>query len=370
MVTNIDIQENVNQQSWIDTRVTSEQAKLVRTLFPFSTPPLDVAKNCLLIDDPNLQLRSGFHDTSSAIFLAPRKDNRILVPAIAFDDNDPALNLWVMISDTLPKTHELTNRKWATWCGRNILQSIPTDLLTFTPEKGAKILEDSEEAKDIYKKILNGVDQSRDRLKTIMQSLGIGGGWLKYYTEELPQKALDEPSSTAEVIGHTFSGLDKKIGNAKNKFQQLSSEDRQLLNNPFRVTIKTKFTKPYAYFSYEVDAIRKNEPNAQEDVASVRDPLEMVGRTQGVNKDEVEAIFLPDNMDTHEVSIVKKRISDMGLGDRIKLDSEISGVERYATCDLRYKRFTPKLLAQYIEEGRFKPLVPVEWKETKVYKGD
>lgn len=274
-----------------------------------------------------------------------------------------------MISDTLPKTHELTNRKWATWCGRNILQSIPTDLLTFTPKKGAKILEDSEEAKDIYKKILNGQDSGRDRLRTIMQSLGIGGGWLKYYTEELPQKALNETKSTVEVINRIFSGLDKKIESANFKFQQLPPEDHKLLSSPFRVTIKTKFQKPYAYFSYEVDAIRRNEPKALEDVASVRDPLEMVGRTQGVKNDEVEAIFLPDNMNTDEVSIVRKRISDIGLGDRIKLDSEITGVERYATCDLRYKRFTPKLLAQYIEEGRFKPLVPVEWKETKVYKG-
>jgi hypothetical protein len=361
--------ENTTEANWLNTHVDTERANLVRQLFPFRTPPLDVARNCLIIDDPNIQLQTAFHDTSSSIFLSPRKDRKILVPAIAFE-NQPVLNLWVIVSDTLPKTHEVTNRRWATWCGRNILQSIPTDLLSFTPESGVKVLEQSRRAKEIYRQLLAGKDQDREGLRQIMQNLGIAGDWLKYYTEEIPQKALNEPIKNSESINQIFSGLEEKIENAEAKFRELSPEDRGLLNNPFRITIKSRFQKPYAYFSEKVDAIRKNTQNTLADEPFVRDPLEIVGRTQGVGFDEVETIFLPDDLDTSEVKIVKGRISEMGLGDRVKSASEISGVEKYATCDLRYKRFTPNLLAQYIEEGRFKPLVPAEWKESKVYKGN
>lgn len=58
----------------------------------------------------------------------------------------------------------------------------------------------------------------------------------------------------------------------------------------------------------------------------------------------------------------------MGLGDRIRTASRIKGVKKYATCDLRYGKFTTKLLGEYIKAGRLNPLVPIEWKQSEVYK--
>lgn len=360
--------ETKGDTEWINTHVDRERGDLVRQLFPFRIPPLDIARNCLIIDDPNLQLRKAFHDTSSAIFVAPRKDKNLLVPAIAFDDQ-AALNLWITVSDTLPKTIEFHNRKWAVWNGRNILQSIPTDLLTFTPERGMLAIKQAKEAKEIYTHLLERKkhDSDRDRLRQIMSGFGLAGGWFRYYTETLPQQAHDTPSSAESTVSGIFSGLDDKIRKSTARYYELPDEDQKLLDNPFRVIIKTKTKKPYAYFTYELDGIRRGEPNALNETDTPRDPLEIVGRTQGVDVNEVDTIFIPDDAPTEAAAIVKRKIASMGLGDRIKPSSRIRGVKKYETCDLRYGKFTTNLLGQYVREGKLKPLIPTEWKQSGVY---
>lgn len=363
----MDTLEITTKTHWLDTHVDKERAKLIRQLFPFRTPPLNVARNCLRIVDPSLHLQSAFHETSSSIFLSPRGDNKILVPAVVFE-TQPPFNLWVMISDTLPITHEVTNRRWATWCGRNILKTIPVNLFSFTPESGDKVLEQSRKAKDIYRQLLAGKDRDKEELRQIMRDLGIvGGGWLKYYTEEIPRLALDEPEKAAEVIDQIFEGLEGKIENAKSQFGELPPENQQLLRNPIRIIIKASFKEPYVYFSEAVDVIRRNLQHTLVDGPFVRDPLEIVGRSQGVSLGEVEAIFLPDHLDTDAARIVKDRISKMGLSKSVKPASEIGDGNKYTTCDLRYGRTTPGLLAQYIATDRFVPLVPSEWKDAAVY---
>ena len=360
--------EITTEANWLNTHVDTERANLVRQLFPFRTPPLDIARNCLIIGDPNLQLRKAFHDTSSTIFIAPRNDRKLLVPAIAFDDQ-AALNLWITVSDTLPKTIEFHNRKWAVWSGRNILQSIPTDLLTFTPEKGLQAIEQADEAKEIYTHLLEGKnhDGDRIRLRQIMSGFGLAGGWFRYYTDTLPQQAHDNPDSAESTVNGIFTGLENRIKQSTARYHELPNEDKELLNNPFRVIVKTKMKKPYAYFTYELDGIRKGEPNALNETDTPRDPLEIVGRTQGVDANEVDTVFIPDDAPTEAAAIVKRKIASMGLGDRIKSASRIRGVKKYETCDLRYGRFTTNLLGQYIREGRLKPLVPIEWRQSGVY---
>lgn len=305
----MDNPETTADSNWINTHVDTERARLVRQLFPFRTPPLEVARNCLIIDDSNLQMRTAFHDTSSAIFVSPRNDQKLLVPAIAFDDQ-PALNLWVTVSDTLPKTIDFHNRKWAVWCGRNLLQSIPVDLLTFTPEKGTQTLEQAKEAKTIYQHLLErkNNDHERERLRQIMSGFGLAGGWFRHYVEQLPQQALDGSDSAADTINHLFSGLENKIEKSTARYTDLSDEDQQILRNPFRVIIKSKSKKPYAYFTYELDAIRRGEPEALNETDIPRDPLEIIGRTQGVGINEIKSIFLPDDAPKDEVAVIKNEL--------------------------------------------------------------
>lgn len=367
----MDKPEITTEANWLNTHVDTERANLVRQLFPFRPPPLDVARNCLMINDPNLQMGTAFHDTSSAIFVPPRNGHKLLIPAITFDDQ-PALNLWVTISDTLPKTIEFHNRKWAVWCGRNLLQSIPVDLLTFTPEKGANALEQAKEAKTIYQHLLEGKnhDHERKRLVQIMQGFGLAGGWFRHYTEKLPQQALEDPNGTTKTVSEIFSGLNSKIEKSTNRFNELPDEDQRILRNPFRIIIKARTNKPYAYFTYELDAIRKGDPDALNDTDTPRDPLEIVGRTQGVDISEIDSIFLPDDAPKDAVAIVRKRIVDIGLGNRIKSATNIRGPKKYENCDLRYGKFTTKLLGRYIKDGRLEPLVPEEWKQSEVYKNE
>ena len=246
---------------------------------------------------------------------------------------------------------------------------MPTHFLTFTPEQGVRVIEQADDAKKIYSSFLEGKnpDKDRGRLEQIMSGFGLSGGWFRYYTETLPQQAYDNPNLAERIVNGIFSGLDDRIKKSTALYHKLPDEDRELLDSPFRVIIKTKTKKPFAYFTYELDGIRRGEPNDLNETDTPRDPLEIVGRTQGINANEVDSIFISDDAPAEKLAILKRKIGSMGLGDRIKPASRIRGVKKYATCDLRYGKFTTNLLGQYVREGKLKPLIPMEWRQSEVY---
>ena len=95
-----------------------------------------------------------------------------------------------------------------------------------------------------------------------MSGFGLAGGWFRYYTEQLPQQALDDPNSTVSTVGNIFSGLEDRITKSTRRYQELQEEDQRLLNTPLRIIIKAKTRKPFAYFTYELDSIRKGVSGA------------------------------------------------------------------------------------------------------------
>ena len=123
--------------------------------------------------------------------------------------------------------------------------------------------------------------------------------------------------------------FESKLEIADRQFARLIPEERKLLENPFRVTIKARFNSPYAYFSSSVAAIRENDKEQLEN-SPARDPSEIVGRTQGVELDEVEAIYIPDEIISTKLGeLVKRKTQVMGINDRLQPFSRMDGVTMY-----------------------------------------
>lgn len=348
--------ENINDQNWVEQLLPVERKDLVYQLFPLKTPPIDVARNCLLISDPELQLKEGFHDTTSSVLLFPREDKRVLVPAITFDGKRPPLNLWVLISDTLPFTYEVTNRKWAVWFGRNMLKRLPVAPLYFTPQKADKLLQTARQAKQIYEQLIAGSRDSRN-LKGLMAQF-VEGHWLKYCVATLPKRITEHDEPSIMVARKLFLGLEEKVESARELYSKLPPDDKALLENAFRVTVKARFSQPFAYLTKEIDDIRKNEID---DSDNVRDPLEIIGRTQGVSVDDVEAIYIPDDIFSTKIgTIAGEKVRLLGAAEKLKPASQMPSIQHYESCTDRYGKFTTRMLADFIKDGKLTPLIP--WK--------
>lgn len=362
--------EQGRSQGWYE-QLPLEQAQLVNTLFPFKRPPLEVARNCFLVADPQLQLSGGYHDTSSNILLFPRPDRKLLIPAEAFGKHHPEFDLHVIVSHTLPITHRENGRRWAVWCSRipytKSQYPIP---LGFTPVRAEGEVAKAENIIQIYKSMLGG-DTSpalQENLKKLMNQI-IQGFWFRYYTDQLPKMISDSKSEAEKIIAELFSGLDRKIDRAIKYWGKLTPDDQKLLANAFRIVVKTKFSPPFAYFGAGIDEIRKNELTEDRKLAIARDPLEIVARTQGVSTDEVEAVYISDGAKSPDIyPIVLQRLRALGFEEKVRPFLELNDISKYPTCDAPYARFNLGLLAQYLLEGKLIPLVPSEWQASNVLK--
>ncbi len=102
--------------------VQASEAKkdnFLNEIFPFGIPPQEVLDGTYIIADPELQLATGYHYTSSSVLAFPRNDRKVLVPAVALDSNHPSLNLGFLMKETMEKTHN-GGRRWAVWSGPNL----------------------------------------------------------------------------------------------------------------------------------------------------------------------------------------------------------------------------------------------------------
>lgn len=351
----------VSQDHWMKTLLTPEQRALVNSLFPFCIPPFEVARDTLLIKDPRLQLREAFHQTQSSIFLFPRDDKRLLVPVVAFNKSYPCMNLWVLCADTMAATCGESHRRWAVWLGRNLLNPRSERIgVSYTPAKADGYLKWAGEIKKIYGK---GFDGSRVDLEILSKLIGhfVSGSWYNYYVGDLPQMINDDPGKARKIVSDLFAGLEESFAKAEGIYASLSRDNKLLLDCSFPLVVRVKITSPYPYFSYEIGDIRKGKLDLS---TTPRDPLEIVGRTQGVRYNEVEGIYLPDEvLKTKVGQIVESRIKKGGLEDRMKTFSDLKaeGPSVYRSCDSRYRKFSVGKLVEFIREGQIVPLLPSEW---------
>src|SRR5258708_39930518 len=82
-----------------------EKDSMIATIYPFRTPPQEILNGTYIIKDPMLQLSSGLHLTTSSILLLPRKDKRVLVPAVALDAEHPSINIKFLAREGMPETY-------------------------------------------------------------------------------------------------------------------------------------------------------------------------------------------------------------------------------------------------------------------------
>lgn len=358
------------ETSWTETLLTSEKKALVDILFPFRIPPLNVACDTLLVEDPALQLHEGFHQTRSSIFLFPRDDERLLIPVVAFNESYPSLSLWVLISETMPRTYEGNNRRWAVWLGKAILENLRKAkyqdrnniMAGYTPERAARFLDRAEEVKEIYSVALRGAEIERGRLYGLMEYF-VAGSWSQYYSQELPQIIAEDREAGAVIVGELFDGLEVNLAKAGYVYKGLPADSRLLLDDSFPLIIKAKLNPPFLYFSDRIKAIRSGELDETSKL-STRDPLEIVGRTQGISHDEVEKLYLPDEVfGTAVGNVVQDRIRQMELLDKVKKysDLEAEGCQVYESCSARYQSFNSGALVKLIREEKLAPLLPSEW---------
>lgn len=355
------------QTHWTETLLTPEQKALVDVLFPFRTPPLEVAQNVLLVKDPGLQLREGFHQTQSSIFLFPRDDKRLLIPVVAFNESYPCMNLWVLCSKTMAKTYEC-DRHWAVWLGKSILSKksgYEDRRMSYTPQQANEYLEMAKKIKAIYADGLENRPMNLKELAALMSHF-VSGFWYEYYTQTLPANITTKKDASRRVVKSLFEGLEENLAKAKTVYDKLPEEDQLLLDDSFPLVVKAKITPPHPYFSAKmVETIRSGQLNDKNRLKPTRDPLEIAARSQGVQYDEVEGIYLPDHiLKTRVGQIAEGRIKQMGLKNRIKTFSDLEA-ERpfvYESCHARYTNFNAGKLAEFIKDKRLIPLLPFEWK--------
>lgn len=362
--------EQVGSQDWYE-QLPPERAKLVNTLFPFKRPPLEVARNCFLVADPQLQPPEGYHYTTSDIFLFPRKDKKLLIPTEAFGSYHPEFDLRVIVTHTLPYTHKENWRRWAVWCSRLPFEEKGRSMpLGFTPELARTEVARAHNIKQIYQRMLDGDGSPtlQEELKSLMSQI-IQEGWLQYYTDQLPQKIIDSKADAEDIIRGVFKGLKWKIERAKRYWEELTPDDKKLLANAFRIVVKTKFSPPYAYLAAGVDQIRKNTLAEDDKLLKARNPREFVSRTQGVSLDEIEAVYIPNDASSFGIyPIVLERMRKLGIDGKVRPISDLDNTPKYASPSDPYREFNLGLLAQLIHEGKIVPLVSSEWQESDLLK--
>lgn len=344
---------------WVN-RLDTESGALIKNLFPFKFPSLEVAQNCFLILDPALQLEKAFHQTTTAILLEPRRDDRLLLPAIALEDETP-MNLWVIGASTLEAT-TVGHRTWAVWGGRNLLSSIPLNILTFSPERSKVFLEQAQEIREIYGQLLNGnrAEALTTRLNQLMYDFGVVGGWFRrYYTEVLPQRIAVDLDQARVAVANVFHGLETKVARSLAKYHSLTPEDRELLSEPVQMTVEFKTRAPFAYFSGLALKVEDGQWFATEDRGEARNPTEIVAQTQGVVLDNVVRIYLSPSASSRIRVLVQERLKQLGL-DEALVYAEPTGVRSYTSCDLRYGQFNLDSLKRCLVEGSIQPLLPAE----------
>jgi len=259
--------------------------------------------------------QSAFHQTSSAVLVLPRSDGKFLIPAIAFDETHPSLDLEFIALDILPKTED-GYRRWGVWCRKSPLPQIWNNDTVYTPDRAVGFQLKVNKARRIYRNLLDGNQGDAVGLEEVFTGI-VAGGWFKYYTQTLPNFIRQNAEEVERVVNSVFDGFESRVEMANAVYSGLSDVDKLLLRNAFNFTIQVKPSEPAYYLEDEAHLMFKpgfNRWNEQ-----WRDPNELTVEPRGIGLGQVEAIYLPNEIRyTEVVKVASRKLVSMGFKNPLK----------------------------------------------------
>jgi hypothetical protein len=345
----------------IDVQEREAGLQRLKRYFPFGLPSAETLAGTYLVHAEEYQLDRGFHQTSSSALVLPRNDERLLVPAIAFGDNHPPLNLKYMLKEGLPITHEF-GRRMAVWWRRNIVAFDLFDSGNYTPEASAKAMSIAAETKNIYQKGLQGKEMDKEGLGELIGQM-VKNYWYRYYTRDLPNKiqASVNREAVSREVGLLFNNLNTDIGRARGVYSYLNDDDKELLHDGFNFMVQSRMPRPTIYMDEDIPVYlaggteQKNDQYFAEN--DPRSPLQITGDPRGTFINDVERVYLPDDIQGSKVdSIALNRLVTLGISpDKVGRLSELyaAGIEVYDSCQKSYGDFLWPNIREAIESKKF-----------------
>jgi hypothetical protein len=333
--------------------VQASEAKkdnFLNEIFPFGIPPQEVLDGTYIIADPELQLATGYHYTSSSVLAFPRNDRKVLVPAVALDSNHPSLNLGFLMKETMEKTHN-GGRRWAVWSGPNLFNP-DAAASDYTSQRAKEWRDLASNITAIYEDGLQGRSMDTETLGNLLRKV-VKGFWFQYYAQELPARIARDPHSVEEEIHRLFSRFTHLVSRAERAYSGLLPHEQSLVQNAFNLVFKIKMVQPQIYIDDTIPYLLRNRVYPKGD--EPRSPTEIAADPRGICAQDVEAVYLPDDLDSLQRQVAWDKLRQMGISpDKIgSLDYLTDhGPVKYDSCLQRYGKFTDSDLLRSIEERK------------------
>jgi len=330
--------------------------QVIESIYPFEEPPESVIEGTYVIVDPTYQFRRGFHQTSSAMLVSPhRRDEKLIVPAVALTSESPALNISVYARETLPKTFEGA-RRYCCWWGSNPLRLNRKAESDYTPERAEHFLGLVVDCREIYADGLAGREMNLERLGKIMGNF-LAGDWYRYYVEKLPEKIKFNSELAEFEVGSVFKGFEDKLLEGQKVYSALGNDGRYLLQNGFNFIFDAEMTDFQVYVSERIPQLLSSSLVKTED-CDMRSPFEISAEPRGITADQIKAVYLPDEVHGSKTeTIALNKLKHLGIEtNRVQRVSDLSrrgGIITYDHCGFRYGKFTGEHLKQAISHGSF-----------------
>lgn len=334
-------------------RSNSEQAErereqIVNDVYPFSRPPQNIIDGTFLVVDPELQLSSGehgLHIASSLSLVHQRKDNLVLVPGIALGKaGHPLFDVKFAALRGMARTTAF-GREYAVWLGAARDETWRHG--AYTPARATEYLQLTREIKELYRDVIDRGSIDEAALLPRMGHL-VRGEWFRYYTQKLPDALKHGDETALQEVADLFPDFEATVADIEANYNHLSSEDKLLVENAFRLVYEVRMEGPSLYV-YNAEGLDLDK--APDEV--IRDPREIAAEPRGIHADRISAVWLPDEIDRSVADEAIRRLRTKGIApDKIKFDSKRPVQKSYNDCDGRYGRFTTRDLADAVATGR------------------
>lgn len=332
----------------------------ISSLYPFKQPSQEIVDNTYAFTRTDAYFSVGYHIAPISVLLRPREDKKVLIPGIALDISYPSINMQYILRSELPIVQD-GEAPYFVWVGAKLVDPSSQMMrsMDFEPEKAKDIIKDSQKVREMFFNARKGQKPNKEKLEAFFMQF-TSSAWYQYYTHKFTDHILQhkEAPCIASEVERTLARVPERMQQAQEAYEKLlkDSDAALLLRNNFRVIFQIKTTcfleknLPVVYCSKDIPQILTDPTKV---IYQPRNPHEILGFPMGVEADDIEHIFFPDELTdlslkhVHEAFMNKVEMQGISR-QKLRPFSEYKGAV-LASCASRYGEFTLTSLREYIE---------------------